>query len=433
MKTSVTAIKGTKDILPEEVKLWQKAETICRQVFEAYGYREIRTPIIEPTELFVKGTGETTDIVTKEMYTFTDKGGRSVTLRPEYTPSVVRAIIEHRLYLQPAPLRFYYFGPMFRHDRPQKGRYRQFHQVDIEVFGEADPALDAEILEMADYLLRRLGVSRPEMLINSVGCPVCRPNYLSLLRQEAEKIKPRLCEDCQRRVELNPLRVFDCKLPSCQEQAALLPRITDYLCAACADHFAAFRSWLEFYGLNYRVEPKLVRGLDYYTRTTFEVISSGLGAQNAILGGGRYDHLMKLYGGPDICGIGFAMGMERLLTVANLQVEEERFVYLAGWGEKAKPIGLRLCRELRRLGIHVLLEYKEKNLKALLSRANKLGAAWVIILGDQEAELGVCGLKEMKTGVQRTVSLADLGNILKRLETPEKNLTDFNSKEEPKP
>ncbi len=426
MKSSLTAIKGTKDILPEEVRLWQKTEGICRQVFEVYGYREIRTPIIEPTELFVKGTGETTDIVTKEMYTFTDKGGRSITLRPEYTPSVVRAIIEHRLYLQPSPLRFYYFGPMFRHDRPQKGRYRQFHQVDIEVFGEADPSLDAEILEMADYLLHLLGVTERETLINSVGCPVCRPQYLALLREEAEKIKPLLCEDCQRRVEINPLRVFDCKISSCQELASRLPQIKDYLCADCAFHFETFRHWLDFYGLSYRLEPRLVRGLDYYTRTTFEIICSSLGAQNAILGGGRYDHLMKLYGGPDICGIGFAMGMERLLAVANLKIEKDRWLYIVCLGEKAREQGLRLCRELRHVGISALLEYKEKNLKALLARANKLGATWTIIIGEEEVARGECQVKEMASGVQKPVPLAEVEALMQKLYTSTMKLSELN-------
>ncbi|MGQ9471675.1 MAG: histidine--tRNA ligase [Candidatus Aminicenantales bacterium] len=415
MKPAITAIKGTKDILPEEVRFWQKVEATCRLVFEAYGYREIRTPVIEPTELFIKGTGETTDIVTKEMYTFTDKGGRSVTLRPEYTPSVVRAIIEHRLYLQPSPLRFYYFGPMFRHDRPQKGRYRQFHQADIEVFGEADPALDAEILEMADYLLRCLGVDNATPLINSVGCPVCRPNYVAALRKEAEKIRPLLCEDCQRRAELNPLRLFDCKLPGCQEQVERLPLVTDFLCPECRDHFSAFQKWLDFYGVKYRVEPRLVRGLDYYTRTTFEVVCSGLGAQNAILGGGRYDHLMKLYGGPDICGIGFAMGIERLLAVSRLTLEEEPLIYLACLGEKAREIGLRLCRQWRHLGVQALLEYKEKNLKGWLGRANKIKATWTVVLGEEEISRKECLLKDMRTGSQRQVSLDEIIGVVKEL------------------
>lgn len=426
MKISLSAIKGTKDILPAEARLWQKAETLCREVFEAYGYREIRTPIIEPTELFVKGTGETTDIVTKEMYTFVDKGGRSITLRPEYTPSVVRAIIEHRLYLQPSLLRFYYFGPMFRHDRPQKGRYRQFHQVDIEVFGEADPALDAEILEMADYLLGRLGIENKEILINSVGCPVCRPGYLNYLRQEAEKLKDRLCPDCQRRLELNPLRLFDCKEPSCQETTQALPKITDHLCPDCKAHFEGLRRWLNFYGLSYRVEPRLVRGLDYYTRTTFEIISPGLGAQNALLGGGRYDHLMKLYGGPDICGIGFAMGLERVLSVAKITPDEENSIYLAYLGERAKERALQLCRQLRQQGFSTFLEYRERSLKDQLSRANKLQVTWTVILGEDELAQGVGQLKEMSSGLQKAFPIEKILSVLRILKTGEKKLAEIN-------
>ncbi len=425
MKTGLTALKGTKDILPAEARLWQKAEALCREIFEAYGYREIRTPIIEPTELFIKGTGETTDIVTKEMYTFTDKGGRSITLRPEYTPSVVRAIIEHRLYLQPSPLRFYYFGPMFRHDRPQRGRYRQFHQVDVEVFGESDPALDAEILEMADYLLDRLEIKNRELLINSVGCPVCRPSYLAFLRQEAEKLKSQLCQDCQRRLELNPLRLFDCKEPTCQGITQSLPKITDHLCPDCQRHFDGLRRWLDFYRLSYRVEPRLVRGLDYYTRTTFEIISPDLGAQNALLGGGRYDHLMKLYGGPDICGIGFAMGLERVLSVAKISGDEEKTIYFAYLGERAKEYCLQLCRELRRLGLSSIIEYKERSLKEQLGRANKLGISWTIILGEEELTQGVVQLKEMASGEQKAVPLDQIIRVLKILERGQKKLADI--------
>ncbi|MCX7972996.1 MAG: histidine--tRNA ligase [Candidatus Aminicenantes bacterium] len=421
MKPSLTAIKGTKDILPPETKLWQKAEWLCREVFEAYGYQEIRTPIIEPTELFVKGTGETTDIVTKEMYTFVDKGGRSITLRPEYTPSVVRAIIEHRLYLQASPLRFYYFGPMFRHDRPQKGRYRQFHQVDIEVFGETDPAIDAEIIEMADYLLDRLGVKNKKILVNSVGCSNCRPNYVTLLRAKAEEIKERLCKDCQRRLELNPLRLFDCKEPGCQAITQSLPKIIDYLCRDCLTHFENVRQWLDFYGLSYQIEPRLVRGLDYYTRTTFEIISLELGAQNALLGGGRYDHLMKIYGGPDICGLGFALGLERVLSVAQIKPDKEKLIYFVYLGEKAKKKSLQLCRELRRQGFTTLLEYKDRSLKAQLSRANKLAATWTIILGEDELNQGICQLKEMTSGQQKTVPFDQVGTILRTLEKDEKN------------
>jgi len=409
----IAAVKGTKDILPGEVGQWQAVEAAGRRVFELYGYRELRAPIIEPTELFEKGTGQTSDIVIKEMYTFTDKGGRSIALRPEYTPSVVRAILEHRLYLQPDPLRFYYMGPMFRYDKPQKGRYRQFHQVDIEVFGEKDASIDAEIVEMADRLLRELGVAGTEILVNSVGCRACRPAYLKELRNRAAAVKDRLCDDCKRKAETNPLRIFDCKVEGCKEAAAGFPAITDHLCAECSGHFAEFKSGLDLYGLAHEVEPRLVRGIDYYTKTTFEVVASSLGAQSALLGGGRYDDMMKDFGGPDLCGIGFAMGVERLLAVAGLKPEKKPFAYLAYMGGAAKKPGMEIARRLRAAGVECLIEYKDKGLKAQLGRASKLGAAWVVIIGEEEVRKGLYAVKSMATGEQRDASPDDVVKIIR--------------------
>jgi histidyl-tRNA synthetase len=409
----IAAVKGTKDILPAEVGEWQSVEATCRRVFELYGYRELRAPIIEPTELFEKGTGQTSDIVIKEMYTFTDKGGRSITLRPEYTPSVVRAVIEHRLYLQPDPLRFYYLGPMFRYDKPQKGRYRQFHQADIEVFGEKDAAIDAEIVEMADRLLREVGVGRTEILVNSVGCRACRPAYLKELRARAAEVKDRLCDDCKRKAETNPLRIFDCKVEGCKEAAAGFPAITEFLCAQCAGHFAEFKAGLDLYGLAYQIEPRLVRGIDYYTRTTFEFVAPGLGAQSAVLGGGRYDDMMKDFGGPDLCAIGFAMGIERLLAAARVKVEKKPFVYLAYIGEDAKKSGMELARKLRSNGVECLVEYKDRGLKAQLGRASKLGAAWAVIIGEEEVGKGRYAVKSMATGEQRDAAPDDVLKIIR--------------------
>lgn len=400
-KKEVSAIKGTKDILPKEVGQWQKVEATARRAFELYGYREIRTPIIEPTELFEKGTGETSDIVIKEMYTFVDKAGRSNTLRPEYTPSVVRAIIENRLYLLPEPLRFYYWGPMFRYDKPQKGRYRQFHQIDIEVFGEKDPAIDAEIVEMADFLLRELNVTETEILVNSVGCKECRPSYMKELRAQAEKVKESLCPDCQRKVITNPLRIFDCKIETCKEKAATFPKTLDFLCQECKEHFTQFCGYLDLYKIKYKIEPRLVRGIDYYTKTTFEIVSSKLGAQSSVLGGGRYDDMMKVFGGPDLCGIGFAMGMERLIEVANLSTEKPKFLYITYLGEDAKKVGMGLARYFRKNGIESLIEFKDKSLKNQMSRANKLKASWVLIIGEEEVKKGRYQLKEMATGLQK--------------------------------
>jgi histidyl-tRNA synthetase len=399
-KTLLQAIKGTHDILPAEARLWQAAEAAAKDHFELYGYREIRTPVFEATELFEKGTGQTSDIVIKEMYTFTDKGGRSITLRPEYTPSIARAIIEHRLYLEPAPLRFYYIGPMFRYDKPQKGRYRQFHQADVEVFGEADPAIDAELVEMADSLLAKLQVEGVEILINSVGCPKCRPAYLNELRRAAEGKRAEFCPDCQRKIETNPLRIFDCKVKRCRELAADFPLITESLCRECADHFAGFRKHLEAYGLRYRVEPRLVRGIDYYTKNTFEVVTSHAGQQNAILGGGRYDDLMRQYGGPDLCATGFAMGMERLLEVAKPETRSKKFVYIAYMGEEAKTEAAILAKIFRKRNIECLLEFKKRSLPDQLSRASKLRASWALIIGENEIRNKRWTLKDLSTGQQ---------------------------------
>ncbi len=409
----IAAIKGTKDILPQEARKWQRVEAAAKGIFELYGYREIRTPVFEATVLFEKGTGQTTDIVTKEMYTFIDKGGRSLTLRPEYTPSIVRSIIEHNLHLRPQPLRFYFIGPMFRFDKPQKGRYRQFHQMDIEVFGEKDPAVDAEIVEMADFLLQRLKVKDRQILVNSVGCRKCRLGYQKDLRASAEKVRERLCEDCQRKIETNPLRIFDCKVDTCREISLGFPVITDYLCPECREHFDKFCSYLDGYGIEYWIEPRLVRGLDYYTKTTFEIVSSKLGAQDAVLGGGRYDDMMKDFGGPDMSAIGFAVGMERLLSLVPYEEEREIFVYFVWLGDEAKRAGMKLARLLRREGIECLIEYRDRSLRNQMSRADKLGAPRVLIIGEEEVKKGTFQIKRMDTGEQKEYRQEEILDILK--------------------
>ncbi len=399
----LASIKGTRDILPVEMRRWQKAEGTAKKTFELYGYKEIRTPIFEATELFEKGTGETSDIVIKEMYTFKDRGGRSLTLRPEYTPSVVRAIIENRLYLKPDLMRYYFIGPMFRYDKPQKGRYRQFHQADIEVFGEKAPEVDAEIVEMAVTLLTKLGIKGTEVLVNSVGCRKCRPSYHKNLKAEAENRRTALCEECQRKIDTNPLRIFDCKNEKCRSTASAFPKITEFLCSECREHFDKFCRLLDFYGIGFTVEPKLVRGLDYYTKTTFEVVSSKLGAQDAILGGGRYDEMMKDFGGPDLCGIGFAVGMERLLSVMPDIEEPEKFLYIVHIGERAKKAAIKLAKYFRDNGVECLLEYKDRKLKKQMSRADKLNAAWALVVGDEEVQKNKYQLKDMETGDQTEV------------------------------
>jgi histidyl-tRNA synthetase len=407
-KKELTAVKGTHDILPGEVEVWQTVEAAAQRLFERYGYRELRAPIIEPTELFEKGTGETTDIVTKEMYTFVDKGGRSITLRPEYTPSVARAIVEHRLDLLGVPMRYYYIGPMFRYDKPQKGRYRQFHQMDVEVFNEKDPAIDAEIIELADALLKTLGVAETATLVNSVGCRACRPAYTQALRERAERDQARLCADCRRKIATNPLRIFDCKVEACREAARDFPKISEFLCEDCRVHFAGVRTALDLYGLSYKIDPNMVRGLDYYTKTTFEVVSQSGGQQNAILGGGRYDDMMKDFGGPDICGIGFALGVERLIALLTLKPEPRRFVYIVHLGDKAKAEAIRLARTFRKAGVETIVEFAGRGFKSQFSRANKLGAAWVVVIGDDELAKGLFQLKDMAAGTQVESAPADL-------------------------
>lgn len=336
-----------------------------------------------------------------------------MTLRPEYTPSVVRAIIDNNLNLKPQPMRFYYIGPMFRYDKPQKGRYRQFHQVDIEVFGEEDPAIDAEIVEMADSLLAKLEVTGIEILVNSVGCPDCRPPYHSSLRAEAEKKKRYFCSDCQRKITTNPLRIFDCKVPACRELAEDLPKIGDFLCESCRSHFQTFLTHLDSYGIAFRVDPRLVRGIDYYTKTTFEIVTSSLGAQDAILGGGRYDDMMKDFGGPDICGIGFAMGMERLLEIVPDSAEDRSCLFIIYLGENAKQPAMDLARHFRRNGIETLIEYKRRSLKNQLARANKLGATWTLIVGEDEVEKRRYQLKTMASGEQIEATVEEILGILR--------------------
>jgi histidyl-tRNA synthetase len=302
---------------------------------------------------------------------------------------------------------------MFRYDKPQKGRYRQFHQIDIEVFGEKDAAVDAEIIEMAHALLGKLGVAGTETLVNSVGCRACRPAYSAALREAAGKRKTDLCPDCQRKAETNPLRIFDCKVEACQAIARSFPSIQDFLCGECREHFAALLACLEVLKISYRVDPRLVRGLDYYTKTTFEIVSSHLGAQNALLGGGRYDDMMKEFGGPDICGTGFAMGIERVLSVADLPPTERKVLYVAYLGGEAKKAGLGLARFFRANGVECLIEFKDRGMKAHFGRANKLQAAWVLIVGDDEMAKGRFGLKTMAIGRQVDGTREELLTVLR--------------------
>jgi histidyl-tRNA synthetase len=402
----IPAIRGTHDILPGDVEKWQYVEAISRELCDRYGYAEIRTPIIEREELFSKGTGETTDIVQKEMYTFTDKGGERVTMRPEATPSMVRAYIEHNLeHAMPTP-KLYAMGPMFRYERPQKGRYRQFHQLDVEVFGIEDPAVDAEVIDLAWTLVTTLGIPQTELVINSVGCPVCRPVFQKALLDALGDNLSKLCSDCQRRAATNPLRIYDCKVPADQPIIDALPHSVDYLCESCATHFAGVKGHLDAIGIVWRLSHRLVRGLDYYTRTTFEVLGETLGAQNALLGGGRYDGLVKQLGGADRVGIGFAAGMERLVLAlpSTAPIAVPARVSVVAIGEDGRTAAWRLLRDLRDAGVPAQMELEARGLRAQMKRADRMAARVTLIVGGDELARGEVTLRVMATGDQRSVA-----------------------------
>jgi histidyl-tRNA synthetase len=411
---TIQAVRGTKDVLPEEIPAWHRVEAAARELFARYGYRELRTPVFEVTELFARGIGAETDIVSKEMYTFDDRDGGSLTLRPEATAGIVRAVIEHNLMNTDPALRVYAIGPMFRRERPQKGRYRQFHQVDVEAFGFTSPTIDAEVIELALAFLDACGVPGRELLLNSVGDQNCRPAYVGKLQQALRAVASSLCADCQRRVETNPLRVLDCKVPQDQATIEALPKITDHLCAPCGEHFAEVRRQLELLGIPYRISHRLVRGLDYYVRTTFEVTSDALGAQSSILGGGRYDGLVKDLGGPDIAGIGFAVGLERLVSLAPRTDGEPRCdVFLMPLAAGALDRALRLQRRLREAGLRVLLDPEGRSFKSRMKQADKLGARYAAILGDDELAKDVWTLRDMARSEQRAVSEEEILKHLK--------------------
>ena len=413
----IPGIRGTRDILPAEVGRWQRLERVAAAVCARYGYVEVRTPVIEREELFAKGTGESTDIVQKEMYAFTDKGGDRITLRPEATPSMVRAFVEHSLEQELPFAKLYSCGPMFRYERPQKGRYRQFHQLDVEVFGIADPAIDGEVIEMATTFVAELGIEAAELVINSVGCEGCRPAFSRALLEALGERLPDLCGDCQRRAQTNPLRIFDCKVPADQPIIDQLPHTADYLCEACRIHFADVKGHLDTYGVRYRVLHRLVRGLDYYTRTTFEILGTGLGAQNALLGGGRYDQLVQQLGGPDRPGIGFAAGLERLVLALPECLGDARpaDAFVVAIGDASWPAARVLARDLRRAGLRALIDYGGRSSKSQMKRANRSAAQRMLILGEDELARDQVTIKEMETGHQHTVSRDDVMDYLATL------------------
>ena len=408
-----TKQRGTKDILPAEVAAWQFMEATARSVFESYNYSEIRTPIFEQTELFTRSIGEDTDIVGKEMYTFMDKGDRSITLRPEETAPVTRALIENNLLGQNEMAKLYYIGPMFRYERPQAGRSRQFHQAGIEAFGSGDPLIDAEVIELGLRYFIQLGLKGLEVALNSVGCSKCRPKYKEELKKYLKGKAKDLCETCQGRIEKNTLRVLDCKEAKCQKVIEAAPASTDYLCEECGTHFKKVKGYLESAGIKYQTEKRLVRGLDYYTKTTFEIISRALGAQNAVCGGGRYDNLVKELGGPSTPAIGFAIGLDRLAIVMESQgigpsADDRLQVYIATIGEPAKGKGLEVLRELRNMGIRSDMDYQGKGLNSQLKSADRMKARFAIIIGDDELKNGLAVIRSMDNKTQEKIKFEEV-------------------------
>ncbi len=414
-KERIQRPKGTKDIFGKEAEIWEYIERKAREIFRLYGYKEIRTPIFEATELFERGVGEETDVVKKEMYTFLDRGERSITLRPENTAPVVRAVIENRLYEKP-PLRFFYIGPMFRYDRPQKGRYRQFHQIGVEILGEDEPSTDAELIEMAFKFLLSLPVKDFKILINSIGCRKCRPNYLSILKNEAERIKDKLCDECNAKIGRNILRIFDCKNEKCIEESKLLPKINNYLCNDCKSHFEEVLGILDSIEIPYEIEGRLVRGLDYYTKTTFEIVPlSAESSQASILGGGRYDNLSEDLGGPPLSGIGFALGVERTASLLkDLSFPENDIIMIIPLSKEDRMEAFAVAKELRENGIPVILDPKIRNIKTSLSWANKAQIKKVIIIGERERERGTIIFKDMISGEQKELKRKEILNWLQR-------------------
>ncbi len=418
----VQSIRGTHDILPGSVELWQQIEKASRELFALYGYAEIRTPVLEETELFARSIGVETDIVRKEMYTIEDSKGKSITLRPEGTAPVVRSYIENGVHAEVPIAKLYYIGPMFRHERPQKGRYRQFHQIGAEVLGSDNPAIEAEVIEMLFRLLEQLGLRDFTLLVNSVGDSACRPAYVNTLREELRAHASELCEECRRRTETNPLRVLDCKVPSCQPVIERLPAISEYLCEECKEHFSLFRKYLDIQGVTAEIAPRLVRGLDYYVRTTFEIISNSLGpTQNALVGGGRYDGLSELIGGPPTKGFGFALGMERLVLLLSGRSElgapyqaPAPEIFLVHLDKAAFDHNLKLASELRKDGVFAYIDFEGKSIKSQMRQANRASAKFTCVVGESELQTGQFILKRMTDGTQVTVRRDEIGEYLRK-------------------
>ena len=414
---AIKAPKGTKDMLASEAYKWQYIESEWAKICSEYGFREIRTPVFEATELFNRGVGETTDIVQKEMYTFNDLGGRSITLKPEGTSPAVRSFIESNQYAEMQPTKIYYNTPCFRYEKPQAGRLREFHQFGIENFGTHSMLADAEIITLGYDFLKRMGIEDIELHISSVGCRECRPVYRDALRDFIRPHYDCLCETCKSRFEKNPMRILDCKSKEDKEICKDAPMMIDYLCDDCRKDFEQLKSYLDAMGISYTVDPAIVRGLDYYTKTAFEFITTKIGAQGTVCGGGRYDHLIEEIGGPDMPGVGFGLGKERLLMLMEASGQdfggqEKPQIFIAWIGEEAKLYSIRLLHELRSKGIHAEMDTRERNLKGQMKYANKLGAKYTAVIGEDEVASGEITLKNMENSEQTKVRGGELADVI---------------------
>ena len=408
-----TAPKGTKDIMPDQIYKWHYVEKKFRDIAERYGYSEIRTPVFEHTELFTRSVGDTTDIVQKEMYTFTDLGNRSITLRPEGTASAVRAFLEHKVYANPQPTKLYYETACYRYEKPQSGRLREFHQFGVEVFGAESMLADAEIISLASEFLKECGIDDLKLKINSVGCPVCREKYKNALKDYFRPHLADLCDTCKDRFERNPMRIIDCKSPQDKELALGAPSILDYLCDDCKASFEELKENLDALGIDYEIDPTIVRGLDYYTKTAFEFVTEKIGAQGTVCGGGRYDNLMYEIGEQDVPGVGFGLGIERLLLLMeNIGVEipepEAMDALIVVLGEDARTMGLKITNELREKGLKVEMDLMERNIKGQLKHADRLGVRYAVVIGDDKILNGEAQVRDMRISEQMSVPFSKL-------------------------
>lgn len=408
----IQAPKGTKDMLPSDAYKWHYVENIFRELSKNFGVREIRTPIFEHTELFLRGVGETTDIVQKEMYTFEDKGSRSITLKPEGTAPAVRAFIENRLFNEAQPTKLFYITPCFRYEKAQKGRYRQFHQFGIEMFGASNPSIDAEVMALAMQVLKKIGLKGLTLNINNLGCPNCRPKYNEALKKFLQDNYENLCPTCKTRFEKNPMRILDCKEKNCKEITKNAPIILDYVCEDCSDHFTKVKEYLDILGIDYNVDPGIVRGLDYYTKTIFEILNSDF----TVCGGGRYDKLIEEIGGPEMPAVGFGMGIERLIMAIEkegIEIPKDPVVelYLASRGEEGAKEAFKLAHALRSIGVSSEINHAGRSFKAEMKYANKIGAKFSVVLGDDELQSRKARFKRMEDGEQFEISLDDLEKI----------------------